>query len=144
MSPLVTSGHPSSPTQISTNSKQPKTSHSESSQAAPLTQISNIYTQKYKYSHSVPTSNSMQSQLRQKAQLLTRPLHSLTKQNPSRRQMKQTIFENTSFTSNLDANPTNTTETTVQRNIKEIHHSIVENHIQSFKPNKIINHLFMI
>jgi len=53
--------------------------------------------------------------------------------------MKQTIFENTSFTTNLDANPTNTTETTVQRNIKEIHHSIVENHIQSLKPNKIIN-----
>src|SRR6476619_4258565 len=38
------SGHPSSPTQISTNSKQPKTPHSESSQAAPQTHISNIYT----------------------------------------------------------------------------------------------------
>src|SRR6476619_2866787 len=53
--------------------------------------------------------------------------------------MQQTIFEDTSFTTNLDANPTNTTETTVQPNIKEIHHSIVENHIQSLKPNKIIN-----
>src|SRR6478609_7687551 len=53
----------------------------------------------------------------------THPLHSLKKHNPNRRQMKQTIFENTSFTTNLDANPTNTTETTVQRNIKEIHHS---------------------
>src|SRR6476469_2643028 len=53
--------------------------------------------------------------------------------------MKQTIFENTFFTTNLDTNPTNTTETTVQRNIKEIHHSLVENHIQSLKPNKIIN-----
>src|SRR6476469_6124339 len=53
--------------------------------------------------------------------------------------MKQTIFKNNSFTTNLDANPTNTTETTVQRNIKEIHHSIVENHIRSLKSNKIIN-----
>src|SRR6476661_890250 len=53
------SGHPSSPTQISTNSKQPKTPQSESSQAAPQTQISNIYTQKHKYSHSVPASHSM-------------------------------------------------------------------------------------
>src|SRR6476661_9116926 len=53
--------------------------------------------------------------------------------------MKQTIFENTSFTTNLYATPTNTTETTVQRNIKEIHHSIVKNHLQSYKPNKIIN-----
>src|SRR6476619_422814 len=67
------------------------------------------------------------------------PLHSLTKQNPSRRQMKQTIFENTSLTTNLDANPTNTTETTVQHNMKVIHHSIVENHLQSLKPNKIVN-----
>src|SRR6476469_1532668 len=53
--------------------------------------------------------------------------------------MKQTIFENTSFTTNLDANPTNTTETTIQRNMREIHHSVVENHLQSLKPNKIIN-----
>src|SRR6476469_126242 len=53
--------------------------------------------------------------------------------------MKQTIFENTPFTTNLEANPTNRTETTVQHNIKEIHHSIVENHLQSLKPNKIIN-----
>src|SRR6476469_10745797 len=74
-----------------------------------------------------------------KAQLPRHPLHSLTKKNPSRRQMKQTIFKNTSFITNLDANPTNTTETPVQRNIKEINHSIVENHIQSLKPNKIIN-----
>src|SRR6476469_2420782 len=79
------------------------------------------------------------SQLRQKAQFPTHTLHSLTKQNPSRRQMKQTIFENTSFTTNVDTTPTNTTETTVQENIKEIHHSIAENHIQSLKPNKIIN-----
>src|SRR6476469_1684440 len=69
----------------------------------------------------------------------THPFHSLTKQNPSRRQMKQTIFENTFFTTNLDANPTSTTETTVQCNIKEIHHSIAENHTQSLKPKKIIN-----
>src|SRR6476619_6366593 len=81
------------------------------------------------------------SQLRQKAQFPTHPLHPLTKQNPSRRQMKQTIFENTSFTTNIDANPTNTTETTVQRNIREIHHSIIENHLQSLKPNKIISQL---
>src|SRR6476469_7115717 len=104
------SGHPSSPTQISTNSKQPKTPHSESSQAAPQTQISNIYTQKHKYFHSVPTSNSMNHNSDKKAQLPTHPLHSLTKHIPSRRQLKQTIFENTSFTTNLDANPTNTTE----------------------------------
>src|SRR6476661_813348 len=50
---------PSPPTQISTNAKQPKTPHSELSQAAPQTQTSNIYTQKQKYSHSEPTSNSM-------------------------------------------------------------------------------------
>src|SRR6476469_8357194 len=77
------SGHSSSPAQISTNSKQPKTPTSESSQAAPQTQISNIYTQKHKYSHSVPTSNYMHHNSDQKLNFL------LTKQNPSRRQMKQ-------------------------------------------------------
>ena len=136
------SGHPSSPTQISTNSKQPKTPLSESTQAAPqpvlITNIQHLHTE----TQILPLSTHLKlhaSQLRQKAQLPTHPLHSLTKQNPSRRQMKQTIFENTSFTTNHDANPTNTTETTVQRNIREIHHSIVENHLQSLKLNKIIN-----
>src|SRR6476469_4246888 len=115
--------HPSSPTQISTNSKQPKTQHSESSQAALQTQISNIYTQKHKYSHSVPTSNFMHHNLDKKLNFkhilfthLQSKNHSQKNLNPSRRQMKQTIFENTSLTTNLDANPTNTTETTVQRN----------------------------
>src|SRR6476619_4617627 len=103
------SGHPSSPTQISTNSKQPKTPHSESSQAAPQTQISKIYTQKHKYSHLVPISHSMHHNSDKKLNFLHILFtHSLTKQNPSRREMKQTIFENTSFTTNLDANPTNT------------------------------------
>src|SRR6478609_6617653 len=123
------SGHPSSPTQISTNSKQPKTPHSESSQAAPQTQISNIYTQKHKYSHSVPTSNSMHHNSDKKAQLPTHPLHPLTKQNPNLRQMKQTVFENTSFPINFDTYPSNTKETTVQRIIREIHYSIIENHL---------------
>ena len=139
------SGHPSSPTQISTNSKQPKTPHSELSQVAPQTQTS-----KHRY-RNTPTRNPPQTlciTIRTKAQLPgcvspipvtitptgaqlpTHPLHPLTKQNPSRRQMKQTIFENTSFTTNLDTNKTNTSETTVQRNIREIHHSIVQNYLQ--------------
>src|SRR6476469_7475343 len=58
---------------------------------------------------------------------------------PICRHMKQTIFEYTFFTTHLDANPINTTETTVQRNIREIHHSLVQNHLQSLKNNKIIN-----
>src|SRR6478609_11891656 len=97
------SAHPSSPTQISTNPKQPKTPHSESSQAAPKTQISNIYTQKHKYSH----SNSMHHNSDKKLNFLHIPFSHSQRKNPSRRQMKQTIFENTSFTTNLDANPTN-------------------------------------
>src|SRR4029077_1762601 len=63
------------------------------------------------------------SQLRRKAQLPTHPLHHLTKQNPSRRQMKQTIFENNSFTTNRDTNQTNATTETIKQNIKEIHYS---------------------
>ena len=117
------SGHPLSPTQISTNSKQPKTPHSESSQAdTPQTQISNIYTQKHIYSHSVPTSNSMHHN--SDIKLKTNETNNFRKHFLHHKPWRQS---------------TNTTETTVQRNIKEIHHSIVENHIQSLKPNKIIN-----
>src|SRR6476469_10788345 len=83
------SGHPSSLTQISTNSKQPKTPHSESSQAASQTQISNIYTQKHKYSHSVPTSNSMHHNSDKKLNFLHILFTHKAKQNPSQRQIKQ-------------------------------------------------------
>src|SRR6476469_9926464 len=127
------SGHPSSPTQISTNSKQPNTALRIITGCTADTNIQHLHTE----TQILPLSTHLKlhaSQLRQKAQLPTHPLHSLTKQNPSRTQMKHTIFENTSFTTNLDANPTNTTETTVQRNIREIHNSIVKNHFQSLKP----------
>src|SRR6476661_4711497 len=73
------SGHPSYPTQISTNSKQPKTPHSESSQASLQTQISNMYTQKHKYSHSVPTSNSMHHNSDKKLNFLHIPFTHKTK-----------------------------------------------------------------
>src|SRR6476619_4145805 len=75
------SGHPSPLTQISTNSKQPKTPHSESSQAAPQTQISNIYTE----TQILPLSTHLKlhpSKHRQKAQLPTHPLHSQSKAKP--------------------------------------------------------------
>src|SRR6478609_3357500 len=115
------SGHPSSPTQISTNSKQPKTPHSELSQAAPQTETSNIYHR----NTNRPTQYPPQTPC-----ITTRTKSSASYTSSS------SNFENTSFTTNLGAD---TTETTVQRNIREMHHSIVENHLQSLKPNKIIN-----
>src|SRR6476469_9496178 len=86
------SGHPSSPTQISTNSKQPKTPHSELSQAAPQTQISSIYTQKHKYSQSVPTSNSMHHNSDKKLNFLHIPFTRSQSKTLSRRQIKQNNF----------------------------------------------------
>src|SRR6476661_5173466 len=84
------SGHPSSPTQISTNSKQPKTPHPESSQAAPQTQMSNIYTQKHKYSHPVPTSNSMHHNSDKKLNFLHIPFtHSQNKTQVADKRNKQ-------------------------------------------------------
>src|SRR6476661_5046813 len=102
------SGHPSSPTQISNNPKHRTQNHHR---LHADTNIQHLHTE----TQILPLSTHLKlhaSQLRQKAQLPTHPLHSLTKQNPSRRQMKQTLIENTSLTTNLDANPTNTTETT--------------------------------
>src|SRR6476469_1190400 len=96
------SGHPSSLTQISINSKQPKTLRSELSQAAPQTQTSNISTHR---NRNTPTRNPPQTPCittqTKNSCSYTSP-SSTYKANPSRRQMKQTIFENTSFTTNLD------------------------------------------
>src|SRR6478609_4665945 len=115
----IPSGHPSSPTQISTNSKQTKTPQSESSQAAPQTQISNIYTQKHICSHSVPPQAPCIT-TQTKSSTTSYTSSSLTHKAKPKSQTNETNnFRNTSITTNLDANPTNTTETTVQRNIKE-------------------------
>ena len=82
------------------------------------------------------------SQLRQKAQLPTHPLHKLTTQPTSSRHLKQTTFDNTNnYTTNIDTQPQDTTEQTIKNNIKTIHTQIVHTYLQNRQPNKILGQL---
>ena len=52
--------------------------------------------------------------------------------------MKQTIFDNKSFTTNLDSTSPNITQETIQANLKTIHSVSVQSYLQTRQPNKII------
>jgi hypothetical protein len=79
------------------------------------------------------------SQLKQKAQLATHPLHKYTTQQRAARNMKQTIFHNNNYTTNINNASTDITEQDIQRNIKSIHTTVVANYLTNRKYNKIIN-----
>jgi hypothetical protein len=79
------------------------------------------------------------SQLKQKAQLATHPLHKYTTQQQAARNMKQTIFHNNNYTTNINNASTDITEQDIQRNIKSIHTTVVANYLANRKHNKIIN-----
>ena len=79
------------------------------------------------------------SQLRQKAQHTEHTLHQLTLQPHQSRNMKQTIFHNTNYTTNRDTIPDTTTLQTVKNNMKLVHTEIVQSHLQTWTKNKVIN-----
>src|SRR4029077_19446839 len=91
----------------------------------------------------LPLSNHIKlhaSQLRQKSQLPTHPLHNLVPQPTGLREMKETIFDNWSgktITIKKDNNKNPTTELITQ-NLKAIHTIAVDECIQSYKPNPIL------
>ena len=78
------------------------------------------------------------SQYRQKSQHTEHPLHHLTRQPPNPRHMKETIYDNVNYTTNLDTPPDNTTHTTIKQNMKTIHTQLVHDYTQSLH-NKILN-----
>jgi hypothetical protein len=73
------------------------------------------------------------SQLRQKAQNSTHPLHSLTIQPHPHRLMKQTNFHNSGFTTDIEA-PPQATQDTIKQNLKTIHTTITEKYLVSRNP----------
>ena len=78
------------------------------------------------------------SQPRQKAQHPEHTLFQLTLQPHQPRNMKQTIFHNTNYTTNRDTTPdTTTTLQTVNNNMTLRHTEIVQSHLQT--RNKVIN-----
>ena len=91
----------------------------------------------------LPLSNHLKlhaSQLKQKSQLPTHPLHNLTKQVACTRRMKQTIFENWSGKT-IDINNNNTMPSTpdsISQNLKTIHTMAVSECLKSYKPNPVL------
>ena len=80
------------------------------------------------------------SQLRQKASHPDHPLHRLTTQPQPPRLKKKTIFNNNQYTLNIDPDPTHAIdENTIKRNMKTIHTTIVQDHINNRPINKLLN-----
>jgi len=81
------------------------------------------------------------SQLRQKSQLPSHPLHELKKWVHGPRRMKQTVFSNwIGKTINIDRDSNlPITPTSIDRNIKKIHSMTVRECLASYKPNKTLS-----
>jgi hypothetical protein len=91
----------------------------------------------------LPLSNHLKlhaSQLRQKSQLPTHPLHGLTQETHPGRRKKETIFNNwngkTININNKNTNPITPDE--ISQNLKTIHTTIVTECLNSYKPNPIL------
>jgi hypothetical protein len=97
----------------------------------------------HKETETLPLSNHLKlhaSQLKQKAQLSTHPLHDLTQQTKCPRNLKQTIFDSRSrktFNINNNANPP--TPDSIAQNIKTIHTMAVDECLKSYGPNPILS-----
>ena len=78
------------------------------------------------------------SQLRQKSQHPTHPLHKFTVLTENERHKKQTIFDNNNnYTVNINMKSDLICEDLIQSNLKLIHSRIVSNHL-SQRPNKVL------
>ena len=78
------------------------------------------------------------SQLRQKSQHTTHPLHKFTVLTENERHKKQTIFDNNNnYTVNINTKSDLICEDLIQSNLKLIHSHIVSNHL-SQRPNKVL------
>ena len=80
------------------------------------------------------------SQLRQKASHPDHPLHRLTTQPQPPQLKKKTIFNNNQYTLNIDPDPTHAIdENTIKQNMKTIHTTIVQDHLNNRPINKLLN-----
>ena len=79
------------------------------------------------------------SQLRQKSQHPTHPLHKFTVLTEKERHKKQTIFDNNNnYTVNINTKSDLICEDLIQSNLKLIHSHIVSNHLSQRPPNKVL------
>ena len=82
------------------------------------------------------------SQIRQKAQPPTHPLHKLTIHPHTPRLKKQTTFNNINYTTNIDTQPDTVTQQQISANSTQIHTSIVQTHLLQRNHNKLIHQHF--
>ena len=79
------------------------------------------------------------SQLRQKSQHPTHPLHKFTVLTENERHKKQTIFDNNNnYTVNINMKSDLICEDLIQSNLKLIHSHIVSNYLSQRPPNKVL------
>ena len=79
------------------------------------------------------------SQLRQKSQHPTHPLHKFTVLTENERHKKQTIFDNNNnYTVNINTKSDLICEDLIQSNLKLIHSHIVSNHLSQRPPNNVL------
>src|SRR5688572_17189560 len=98
----------------------------------------------YKETKTLPLSNHLKlhaSQLRQKSQLPTHPLHYLIKQSQCPRKKKETIFDDwgKKTISITNRNTIPPTPETISQNLKIIHTTIVDECLKSYEPNSILS-----
>ena len=92
------------------------------------TNINHLHTE----TSTLPIKDHLQlhaSQLRQQSLNVNHTLHHLTTQPNPPRMMKQTIYHNLNFTTNIDTSPHLATPTAIKQNLKTIHSQIVQNNI---------------
>ena len=81
------------------------------------------------------------SQVRQKAQYPSHPLYKYTTHNNSQRLMKPTTFNNSRYTTNIPTDPCTVTTADIKANMRDIHTTIVSQHLAARDNNKILRTL---
>ena len=78
------------------------------------------------------------SQIRQKAQYPSHPLYKYTTHNNSQRLMKPTTVNNSRYTTNIPTDPCTVTTADIKANMRDIHTTIVSQHLAARDNNKIL------
>ena len=79
------------------------------------------------------------SQIRQKTQHPTHPLHKLTIHPHTPRLKQQTTFNNINYTTNIDTHPDTVTQQQISTNSTQIHTSIVQTNLLQRNHNKLMH-----
>ena len=78
------------------------------------------------------------SQVRQKAQYPSHPLYTYTTHNTSQRLKKPTTFYNSRYITNIPTDPCTVTTADIKANMRDIHTTIISQHLAARDNNKIL------